>query len=252
MARSKDRVVIGFVHTVDVAIGFAHSLLMLTHYDKAASGRVVGIEQRKASANITNARNDIVQSFLDNSDAEWLWFVDADMVFPPDTLDRLLDSAHDVSHPIVGGLCFGAHHKRLFTTLYAVRDDGAGPYTVRFDTFPEHGKMQVHATGAACLLIHRKVLVAMAEAAAEARPFFAPAFPFFQETSMGDKQIGEDVTFCLRAGQLGFPVHVDCGIHIGHQKTTVLEFEDYVRQVAWDRAMADPDLGPRLTALMTL
>lgn len=253
MARSRDRVVAAFVHPTEVAVGFMHSFQRLVLHDMTSSRRLVGVEQRNASANITNARNDATLAFVENYDAEWLWWVDADMVFEPDTLDRLLDSAHDASHPIVGGLCFGAHHKRLFPTLYRFEtaDDGS-PFTSRFDTFPEHGKFQVHATGAACLLIHRKVLVAMHAAAAEGRQMFHPAYPWFQETAMGAEQIGEDVTFCLRAGLLGYPVHVDTSIRIGHQKTTVLEFDDYVRQIAWDRAMADPELAPRLSALMTL
>ena len=254
MARSKDRAVVAFVHPVEVAVGFMHSFQRLVMHDMTGPRRLVGVEQRNASANITNARNDATLAFLENYSAEWLWWIDADMVFEPDTLDRLMDSAHDVSHPIVGGLCFGAHHKRLFPTLYRfVNDEDGKPRTERFDTFPETGKFQVHSTGAACLLVHRKVVEAMAAASAEGRPLFHPAYPFFQETAMGGgQQVGEDVTFCMRAGLLGFPVHVDCGIRIGHQKATVLEFDDYVRQVAWDRAMADPDLAPRLTALMTL
>jgi len=253
MARSRDRVVVAFVHPVEVAVGFMHSFQRLVLHDMTGPRRLVGVEQRNASANITNARNDATLAFLENYDAEWLWWVDADMVFEPDTLDRLLDSAHDASHPIVGALCYGAHHKRLFPTLYRfVNDEDGKPRTERFDTFPDAGKFQVHATGAACLLVHRSVIAAMHAAAAEGRQMFTPAYPFFQETAMGDQQVGEDVTFCMRAGLLGYPVNVDCGIRIGHQKVTVLEHDDYVRQVAWDRAMADPDLAPRLTALMTL
>ena len=235
MARSKDRVVVGFVHPVDVAAGFMQSLLMLTAHDMTSSQRIADIQMENASANISNARNKIARDFLQRGKAEWLWMVDADMTFGPDTLDRLLDSAHDASHPIVGGLCFGIHDHRLFPTLYGFEtDDDGRPYTVRFNTYPDHGKLQVHATGAACLLIHRKVLQAIADATEAGAKFTNRAYPWFQETEMGGQPVGEDVTFCLRAGVLGFPVHVDCDIRIGHQKTVILTHDMYVDQLRLD------------------
>ena len=48
---------------------------------------------------------------------------------------------------------------------------------------------------------------------------FTPAYPFFQETALGGvQQVGEDVTFCMRAGLLGFPIHVDTSLKTNHLK----------------------------------
>ena len=69
--------------------------------------------------------------------------------------------------------------------------------------------MQVAATGAAFLLIHRSVLKAMSDRS------FNEAFPFFQETQNGPDPVGEDLTFCLRLASLGIPVHVHTGVKIG-------------------------------------
>lgn len=228
MARAKDKVVIGYVHPVEVAVGFHHSLLMLMLRDQATSRRVANVLPRNASANITNARNGIVRDFLE-SDADWLWMVDADMVFEPDTLDRLLDAAHDRSHPIVGGLCYGVHDNRLFPTLYGLSEHDGVPCVVRFDTFPKDQLFAVDATGAACVLVHRSVL----ERIGAER--FNPAYPWFQETVLPGTEaqvVGEDVTFCFRARALGFPVHVHTGIHVGHQKTYVLTHDMYLQQIA--------------------
>lgn len=59
---------------------------------------------------------------------------------------------------------------------------------------------------------------------------FNPAFPFFQEVQMGSRPVGEDITFCIRAGQLGFPVHVDTRVKIGHHKSQLLTEDAYLNQ----------------------
>lgn len=226
MARSKDKVIVGYVHPADVSSSFHHSLIGLLLHDRGGSQRIAGLFPRNSSANISNARNGIVQRFLTDTDADWLWMVDADMAFPPDIVDRLLDSAHDKTAPVVGGLCFGVHEDTLFSTLYFFEQDDDGTVaTRRFDTFPPEGKFQVHATGAACLLIHRSVLEAVLELDG-----IDPAYPWFQETSLSGKPCGEDVTFCIRVGRAGFPIFVDCGIRLGHQKPGVLTYEKYLAQ----------------------
>jgi len=228
MARSKDRVVVATVHPVEVAAGFHHSVTLLLAHDLTGPRRIANVMMRNASANICNARNSIVREFLDEETAEWLWMVDADMVFDPDTLDRLLDSAHHVSAPVVGALCYGVHEGRLFPTMYAVdyhdRETQTGPYVVRYRTFDETGKFRVDATGAACLLVHRSVLEAIRDKG------FNDTYRWFQETSLNGESVGEDITFCFRAGLCGFPVHVDTTIRIGHQKTYVIDHDMYLRQ----------------------
>ena len=80
------------------------------------------------------------------------------------------------------------------------------------------------ATGAAFLLIHRSVLVAMRD-----RKFNA-AFPWFQETELAGHPAGEDLTFCIRAGILGLPVFVDTRVRIGHHKSIVLDHDMFQAQ----------------------
>lgn len=243
MAKTSDRVVLGVVHPHEVGAAFFQTSLMTLLRDQAVSRRVADVILENSSANISNARNRIVRQFLDKGVGEWLWFVDADMSLDADTLDRLLRAAHEKSHPIVGALCFGIHEHRLFPTLYEMRNDADGrPQTVRYNTFPPSGLMQVHATGAACLLVHRSVLVAIDEATDRRDPFTNPVYRWFQETALGDYPCGEDVTFCLRAGALGFPVHVDCSTPIGHQKACILTRDWYFDQLLLDAVKARPDV----------
>lgn len=236
------RVVVGYCHPTEVSAFFHESLLALVMYDVNHNQRVVnggGRIERYSSANITNSRNGIVRSFLDDTTAEWLLFLDSDMKFEPDLADRLVEAACDHGAPIVGALCFGTDQGSLFATLYQmVQEPGDEfPHMVRYNAWPEDEMFEVTATGAACLLIHRTVLESMREK-------YPEPYPWFQETVLGTGPMGEDVTFCVRARLQGFPVFVHTGIHVGHAKTTVLTHEMYSKQRALEAMDGTRDHGP--------
>lgn len=232
MARPEDKVVVGYCNPGMVHAAFHESLLNLLVFDAATSRRIVGGGGRiavQSSANISAARNGIVKQFLDECDAEWLWMLDTDMTFVDDTLERLLEFADPQRAPIVGGLCFGVDDGWLFPTLYDLADvgDGKGLQVVRYHSWPPNAMLQVAATGAACVLIHRGVLEKIR---ARVGSEFSPVFPWYQEREHGSMPIGEDITFCLRAGMCGFPVHVNTAVHLGHVKQHTLTLEGYLAQ----------------------
>lgn len=224
------KVVVAYVHPTEVTIGFHESIISTLLFDVARERRLFnggGRLNSYSSANVSNSRNSICNDFLDKwPGAEWLWMVDADMVFGPDTLYRLLGNADKDKAPIVGGLCYGVSDGELFPTLYGLdRNEERGVHTIRYDTFPKDAMFQVAATGAACLLIHRSALAAMREKA------FSKPYPFFQETELNGDPVGEDVTFCFRAGKLGLPIWIDTSVQIGHQKTFIADHDRYIQQV---------------------
>lgn len=209
--------VIGYVHSGSVSSYFAQSMLGTVLYDRATNQNITGIANEWSSANVSSARNRIVKGFLDGSKAQWLLFIDSDMAWDADAADRLLSVADKEKAPIVGGLCFGSNDGRLFPTLYTMGEVDGQPMTMRLQDFPEDTMFRVAATGAAFMMIHRSVLVKMRDHK------FNDAFPWFQETQLGDQPVSEDITFCLRAGQvLGYPIHVNTNVKIGHHKTNVL------------------------------
>jgi hypothetical protein len=201
-------------------------------FDQATSRRVVGCLNEWSSANVSPARNSLTGRFLDEYDAEWLLWIDADMAFEHTALDGLLASADPAERPIVGGLCFGSMLGRLFPTIYQFVETDDGLTTVRVEEYPD-GLVQCAATGAAFLLIHRSALEAMRD-----RKFNA-AFPWFQEAELAGQPAGEDLTFCIRAGILGLPVFVDTRVRIGHHKSIVLDHDMFQAQ----RAEAEADGG---------
>jgi len=225
-------VVIAYIHPGQVSSYFTESLIVSLLSDLNKPRRqIVNIMQEWSSANVSSARNTVTARFLDSRTpdgrtvGDWLLWIDADMQWEPSAIDYLLESADPVERPIVGGLCFGMVKDKLVPTVYQfVKLDDGGIATYRVEDYPRDSLVQCAATGAAFVLIHRSVLERIRDHK------FNDAFPWFQEVQLGDRPVGEDIAFCLRAGQLGIPVHVDTRAKIGHHKSALLTENKFLEQ----------------------
>lgn len=195
-------------------------------YDQATNGRLAGyLAEESPSGMIAWGRNGIVKAFL-SGEADWLFMVDSDMGFEADTVDRLLQSADQNERPIVGGLAFGQLaikdskgplgdlRYRVIPTIYRYVS-GTPPKTTPVEDYPRDAIVECDATGAACLLIHRRVLEAM-------RDKFPAPMRWFDNMVLDGRYFGEDITFCLRAKSLGFPIYVDTSVKTSHRKVRYL------------------------------
>jgi GT2 family glycosyltransferase len=210
----------------------------LVAYDLANAARVcrggyIGINY--GSGGLVEARNQAVREFLTDSRSEWLFWVDVDMGFAPDTVDRLLEAADPVARPIVGALCFSNRHEaqdgmggfrsRAVPTIFDwAHIDEAQGFSPRWDYKP-NTVTPCAGTGSAGILVHRSVFEQVEE------KFGRVWYDRFPNTSTG-QLMGEDLAFCMRAGALGIPVHVHTGVRMTHLKTVWLAEEDYWRQRA--------------------
>jgi hypothetical protein len=131
------------------------------------------------------------------------------MVFEADSFERLY--AHDL--PIVGGLC---HNRRPPYMPILMREyDGGYAFVYDFDREVDgKGLIEVDATGAAFLLVKREVFERIAETKEEPFAIRGP---------------GEDVSFCLRAKELGYKIFVDTTVEIGHVGEVVVG-SDFARR----------------------
>lgn len=219
-----DTVCIAFIHPGETSAYFTTSLVGSLLYDRATSRRIVGLHNEWSSANVSAPRNRLTAKFLDETDADWLWWIDADMAWDHEALDQLLAVADPDTAPIVGGLAFGAFHDMLFPTIYQFGEVDGNLTTVRVADYPDDAVIQVAATGAAFLLIHRSALETIRARA------FNQTFPWFQEIEMSGQPVGEDLAFCLRAASCEIPVHVHTGVKIGHHKSHLLTHELFQAQ----------------------
>ena len=127
-------------------------------------------------------------------------FIDSDMTFPQDMVQRLL--AHDKD--IVATNCA---RRRMPTGPTAQRTLPDGSRELIY-TMPEStGLEEVESIGMGVMLIKRKVFESLTE-------------PWFETPWRTDKRgyIGEDVFFCRKAASAGFKIYIDHDVskEIGH------------------------------------
>lgn len=206
-------VVIGYVHPGFVRQEFCESLLAAV-----TRGGVADVLAVASPANISRSRNSLTAMFMEERSEPWLLMCDTDMWFAADTAARLAAVAAPTSAPVVGALCF-AHRPGAAPVpmMYEMRPGPAGePRFFPWQAWPENELVRVDAASAACLLMHRGALEAVAQTAAD------DAAPWFRESSPGPLLLSEDLTFCLRCGDAGIPVHVHTGITAGHVKSVMI------------------------------
>ena len=224
---------IGWIHPGEVNGFFMQSVVNYILNDEVRGkdsrmgngrGGTIGLQ---SGPRIAHARNLLVQSFLQDTNAEWLLMVDSDMVFNIEDVDTLFEAADPETCPIVGGLCFGASITgKMFPTLYKFMDASKtedGEIVQKIWDYPEYGLCKVDGTGAAFLLMHRDCLRKIG------REFEGDAPWFAEGTVYKGMSFGEDTAFCIRAMSLGYPIHVHTGAKIGHVKPQVMDEEAYKR-----------------------
>lgn len=233
------KVVVSHLHPGEVSASFSHSLLGTYAHDN--NGRLVSLDGRlgvqptmSGAGRLAGSRNMAVANFLDTTDGEWLWMIDSDMGWDETALEQLLAVADADSLPVVGGLCFGArfqgegpaHSARVhyFPTLYRW-DDQTGVFSLVFD-WDRGTVVKVDGTGAAFLLVHRRVLEDLRR---EHGDRWFDNIPIDNGTP---DLFGEDLSFCVRLRQAGIPVHVHTGVKVSHRKAVWIDESAYDQQRA--------------------
>lgn len=167
------------------------------------------------------ARNEIVEIALKN-ESEYLFFIDADMVFPADTLVRLLKHNKD----IVNALAF----RRIKPHYPCVFKWNKNCYETVDYSVANNGLLEVEATGMSCILIKTDVFKKLQ------RPWY-----YYR-----DHLFSSDITFCENARKAGYSIWIDTGLKIGHLGAEkVIDEEYYLKHFSpeakqkWNRGMKD-------------
>lgn len=236
-AARPDSVTVGYLHDNTTNHSWHVSYTNTLLYDASGPNRIFRggfLAQYGNEAGYDVARNKVAKAFLDDRDGDWLWWTDSDMGWGHDALERLLEVADPVERPIVGGLCFGmkpvsedgcnGQHHQPFPTLYGIdeRDDKAGFSPIY--GYPVDALVQVAGTGSAFVIVHRSVLQAI-------RDKWGDVWYSRLPHPKNDVPFGEDLSFCLRATDLGIPIHVHTGVRTNHYKWTYLNEDSYFAQL---------------------
>lgn len=239
-------VVVSWLHPGETAGQFTDSLVGMLMHDAKNDRRVVGKHggtiSMSSGPRVAEARSQLCERFLADEQfagAGWLLMLDADMTFEPDLVARLVAVSEQADADVVGGLCFAGGRQRVYPTLYRLDRDEHGEVIVEsVPEYPRDGLVKVGATGAACILIRRRTLIAMLQPHPKGfgtLPTGAPnSYPWFVEGHVmaNGRPLGEDIAFCMRVNAMGGTIFVDTSIKLGHVKSFVMDEPFYEETVA--------------------
>lgn len=175
---------------------FCQSLALL----QRAGDTMIGFE---VGSLVYNARNNLARQAI-KAEADYVLWLDSDMVFSPDLLQRMMKVSKENGIDFLTGLCFRRkppYTPCLFDKLERL-ENGAGASYTALMSVPE-GRFKVGGCGFAGVLMTTDVILSVS--AKFGGRMFDP-LPGF----------GEDVAFCWRARQCGYDIWCDSEIELGH------------------------------------
>lgn len=172
-------------------------------------------------------RNELVK--VARKDADYVLFIDDDIVIEPDAIERMLAHGKD----IVAGTCTRrvdppepVHRRWMdeiqnYGMIYRWQHDGR--------------LLEVDAVGTGLMLISRRVLEHMA-VAYYPKQFSETQNGWWFELVRGPhgEEWGEDISFCFKATRLGYRIFVDTSItpsHMGDYNYSIDDYLQYQKEV---------------------
>ncbi len=202
----RPRVFVSYLHPGMVAHGFMFSVIRMISTPQPYEPHLIG---QQSGVSIAKHRNRTVALFLKSPCEYWL-SLDADACFDPAAVTQLLQ--HNV--PIVGGHAVGMDYGKeiLFSAVLGFNPDGS------IGRIPAgRGLTKVAAVGMHFTLVRRDVVEALG---------VRVGWPFSESMLANndgkEQHLGEDSTFCMRAGEHGFATYIDFDCPIGHIKQKTL------------------------------
>lgn len=162
---------------------------------------------------VHDARNEFVSRAILGGYDRVLW-IDSDMVYSPDLMEKL-SADMDEGREYVAALAF----KRVIPTAPVVykrigESKTPGIYEAQImKDYPKDTIFECAGTGFGCVMTSVGLLK-------RAWDKYGP--PFFFHANLG-----EDLSFCYRVGQMGIPMYCDSRIKVGHLGTVVFDEKVY-------------------------
>lgn len=173
---------------------FCKSLATMQHVDECLVAFQMG-------SLVYTSRNELAKLAI-QSEADYVLWLDSDMVFDADLMVRMFDRMKELDADILTGLYFRRvqpYTPVLFDKL-DIKPSGRCNWT-HFEDLPDE-PFKVGGCGFGCVLMSTDVLMSVQ---AKNRSLFAP---------IGG--VGEDLSFCWRARDCGYDIWCDPNILCGH------------------------------------
>lgn len=238
------KVALGYPMGGSVTGPFHGSLQRLLAYEiqKPDRERLLSKEMHATGLYVGANRQTLAERFM-AGEADWLLQVDTDIEFPVTLLETMLDLTEDErlilgANVPLGDPRLGAHQ----TCAYRMSETPG-----LFDNFAKMPADLFKCDGlaTACILIHRSVFETIADNEGQTW-FLTKRFPASPAgTKPRDfrwRELGEDLSFCIRAGDYGIGIWCAYVRGLKHYKTCALS-EDHERDGRFAMNAAALDLG---------
>lgn len=217
-----------------------------------------------ASASVARNRN-VGVHLAKKMGVRWVFMGDDDMIFPPDTLTRLVAANKD----IVSGLCTTRTSPCMITGYRKL--DNQRYRDIDYKELNQDGLTEVDGIGGACMLIGENVFNKIPAPWFAMSPSWAtPLLHSLQHKLAGglstDKILeenkvelpteftqadcgvdGEDLYFCGLAKKFGFKIYLDAGLEVGHVGDFVYSIGDHPEYRGKSERTGHTEASPTVT-----
>lgn len=171
-----------------------------------------------SSSLVYDARNNLTKQAIDNGFERILW-LDSDMSFEPDLMQRLMDDMDETGAEMVGGLYF-SRRAPLVPVVYekvgyfhSDEKDEVTPCALAYYEYPRDQVFPCEGIGFGAVLVSTALIKKVQD---QYGLPFSPILGF-----------GEDLSFCVRARNLGAKILCDSRVKCGHVGQQVFTEEMY-------------------------
>lgn len=184
---------------------FAQSLAMLRKYDNTVVNFQIG-------SLVWDSRNKLAQTAI-QYEADYMLWLDSDMVFGPDLLERLMKTKKESGADIVTGLYFRRNPPYTPVIYETLKLAGEGASWTEFKELPKEPVFPVEGCGFGAVLVPTDVCMSV----------LAKYGTMFGMVN----NLGEDLSFCIRATECGYSIVCDQTIPLGHVGNMLITKEFY-------------------------
>lgn len=192
---------------------FCQSLAMLKKVGDCAVAFQIG-------SLVYDSRNNLAKHAL-TMEADYVLWLDSDMMFGPDILERMIKRMEERELDILSGIYYRRRHpfSPVLFKKFSIDENNMAIHE-NFNSYPKNDIFEVEGIGFGCVLMKSDVLF---NVAAKYKDWFSP---------LG--RVGEDLSFCWRARQCGYKIYADPEIQLGHCGSQIITkdfYEAFIKQM---------------------
>lgn len=182
----------------DLAAEFVQSLLALKPVDY--------VEIKIQTGSLVYLSRELLAAYAINKGFDYVLWLDTDMVFKPDLLEKLIEDDVDMA----AGLFFQRRppcEPALWKRIEC--GEGVDRFDERYLDYPVDQLFEIDACGMAAVLVKGEVLRKVHET--------------YHRTFEPISGYGEDISFCIRAKNCGYKLWCDSRVKVGHRGHTIVD-----------------------------